>query len=165
MKYKKHKTKGFSLLESLVYMAILSLMTVIIINILVSTAKAYNILRLARSINNSAITSLERMTREIKSADNISMADSTFGTHPGKLKINISADTKEFYIDNGTLKIKETGVDKGALTLDGVSVDNLVFRNLDNGTSKAVRIEMTLSGTHRNITNTKKFYSFVVLRN
>jgi type II secretory pathway pseudopilin PulG len=165
MRYQNHKTKGFSLLESLVYIAILSVMTVMIINILVSTAHSYNMLRLARSINNSAITSLERMTREIKSADDISTADSTFDTNPGVLTINIGTETREFYIDAGVLKIKEDDVDTGALTRDDVSVDSLVFRSLNNGTSKGVRIEMTLLGTHRNSTTTKEFYSFVVLRN
>lgn len=165
MKYKIYKIKGFSLLESLVYIAILSVMTVLIINVLVTTARSYSTLKLARSINNSAITSLERMNREIKSANDVSVGESTFNTHPGKLKINIGSETREFYIDNGVLKIKEDGVDKGALTRDGISVDNLVFRNLNNGGVKAIRIEMTLSGAYRNTTNTKKFYSFAVLRN
>jgi hypothetical protein len=122
-------------------------------------------LRLTRSINSSAISSLERMTREIKSADDISVAGSVFDTHPGKLVINIGSTTREFYIDTGVLKIKEDDVDKGAITRDGITVDSMVLKNLDNGTSKAIRIEMTLLGTHRNSTITKKFYSFAVLRN
>ncbi len=165
MKYQQNKTNGFSLLESIVYIAILSVMTVMIINVLTSTANSYSTLRLARGLNNSAITSLERMTREIKSADDISVANSTFDTNPGRLTVNIGTTTREFYIDSSVLKIKENDVDKGALTRDGVSVDNLVFRNLNNGTSKAVRIEMTLSGIYKNATTTKTFYSFAVLRN
>lgn len=162
---KVNKIKGFSLVESLVYIAILAVMTVVVISILSSTARSYNTFRLTRSINSSAITSLERMTREIKSADSISVGESTFGSHPGKLKINIGSATREFYIDSGSLKIKEDGSDKGALTRDNVFVDNLVFRSIDNGTSNAIRIEMTLSAEHNNSTTTKKFYSLAVLRN
>ena len=56
MKYQQNKTNGFSLLESIVYIAILSVMTVMIINVLTSTANSYSTLRLARGLNNSAIT-------------------------------------------------------------------------------------------------------------
>lgn len=157
--------RGFSLLEMLIYISILTITAVIVVDILLSTAKSYNSFKISRSINSTVSTSLERMTREIRAADDVLLIGSTFDTHPGRLTLQIASTTSEFYLDGNVLKIKEGGIDAGSLTSSKLSVDNLVFRLLDNGVSKAVRIEMTLLGTERNITKAKTFYSFAVLRN
>ena len=129
------------------------------------TAKSYNNLKIARNINNSIVTSLERMTRDIKMANDVVSLQSVFDIHPGKLVLQSTATTTEFYLSNGILRVKENTVDAGPLIQQESSIDNLVFRLLDNGTSKAVRIEMTMSITYKEIAKTKKFYSTVVLRN
>lgn len=165
IKMRQNKRSGFSLIESIIYLAILSTMVVVVVNVLLITAKSYGNLKTSRNINNSVITSFERMTRDIKSADDIVVVESVFDTHPGKLTIQSGATTTEFYLSNGILRVKENTVDTGPLTQQESSIDNLVFKLLDNGTSKAVRIEMTMSIIYKNITKTKKFYTTAVLRN
>lgn len=140
-------------------------MVVVVVNVLLITAKSYGNLKTSRNINNSIITSFERMTRDIKSAEDIIIAESVFNTHPGKLILQSSATTTEFYLSNGILRVKEDGVDTGPLSQQESSIDSLIFKLLDNGTSKAVRIEMIMSITYKNITKTKKFYTTAVLRN
>lgn len=159
------KKTGFSLIESLIYIAIITIMAVLVVNILLSSAKSYNNLRISRNINNSALTSLERMMREIKASDDIDTSNSVFDVSPGKLIIKNATTTLEFYLDGNVLRIKENGINAGALTHNEVSVDNLVFFATDNGTSKGVKIEITLSSSYQNFSKTKKFYSFGVLRN
>ncbi|MDP6387975.1 MAG: type II secretion system protein [Candidatus Pacebacteria bacterium] len=165
IKFQHSKKAGFSLIELLVYIAIIAAMMTLVINILLSSSKSYNDLKLSRNINNSAITSLERMTREIKASDYIDISNSVFDANPGRLTVKNATTTSEFYLDGNTLKVKENGIHAGALTHNEASVDNLVFRTADNGTSKGVKIEMTLSSSYRNLSKTKKFYSFGVLRN
>ena len=160
-----NKKAGFSLIESLIYIAIIAVMAVLVVNVLLMTTKSYNSLKISRDINNSALTTLERITREIKTASDIDIAQSTFYVHPGKLTVSTSSAITEFYLGNNILKIRENSVDMGSLIQQGSSVDNLVFRMLDNGTTKGIRIEMTISNTRGNLTKTKKFYSFAVLRN
>ena len=165
IKIRQDRKSGFSLIESLIYMAILSAMVVVVVNVLLITAKSYGNLKTSRNINNSIITSLERMTRDIKSADDIMVVDSVFDTHPGKLTLQSDTTTTEFYLSGGILRVKEDTVDTGPLTQQESSIDNLVFRLLDNGTSKAIIIEMTMSIVYKSVTKTKKFYTTVVLRN
>lgn len=165
IKIQQNRKSGFSLIESLIYITILSVMAVVVVNALVITAKSYSNLKTSRNINNSVVTSLERMTRAIKSADDVVVIESVFDTHPGKLVLQSSATTTEFYLSSGTLRVKENTVDIGPLTQQELSIDNLVFRLLDNGTTKAVRIEMTMSIVYKNTTKTKKFYTTAVLRN
>lgn len=164
-KVRQNRKLGFSLIESLIYTAILSVMAAVVVNVLLITTKSYNNLRTSRNINNSIITSFERMTRDIKSANNIVIAESTFDTHPGRLTIESSATTTEFYLSGGTLRVKENTIDAGPLIQQESSIDNLVFRLLDNGTSKAVRIEITMSIVYKGKTKIKKFYTTAVLRN
>ena len=161
----KNKKSGFSLIESLIYIAILSTMAAIVVSTLLITARSYNGLKKSRNINNSAITSLERMTRDIKSANDIVITESAFDIHPGRLTVQSSATSTEFYLDNGALKVKENSIDTGSLTHTGVLVDSLIFKMFDNGISKAVRIEMDVSIEDRGVIKTKKFYSTAVLRN
>jgi type II secretory pathway component PulJ len=165
IKIQQNKKLGFSLIESLIYIAILSVMAVVVVNALVIASKSYSNLKTSRNINNSVITSLERMTRAIKSADDIVGVESVFDTHPGKLVLQSNATTTEFYLSNGILRIKENTVDIGPLIQKESYIDNLVFRLFDNGISKAIRIEMTISIVYKNIIKTKKFYSTAVLRN
>ncbi|MFQ5661945.1 MAG: prepilin-type N-terminal cleavage/methylation domain-containing protein [Candidatus Paceibacteria bacterium] len=160
-----NKKAGFSLIESLIYIAIIAAMAALVVNVLLVTTKSYNSLRISRDINNSALTTIERITREVKAAEGINIAESVFDVHPGRLIVTTSATTTEFYLDSSTLKIKENNVDMGALVQQGSSVDNLVFRMLDNSTTKGIRIEMTISNTRGSLTKTKNFYSFAVLRN
>lgn len=152
-------------MELLIYITILSTMTVLVVNVLLITARSYNGLKISRNINNSAITALERMTRDIKSASDVVAVQSIFDVHPGRLTVQSSATTTEFYLSSGVLRVKENDVDIGPLTHQVSSIDSLIFKLFDNGTTKGVRIEMTMSVEYKNITKTKKFYSFVVLRN
>jgi type II secretory pathway pseudopilin PulG len=161
----QNKKQGFSLLESLIYIAILSTMTVLVVNVLLITSRSYNSLKISRNINNSIITSMERMTRDIKSASDIVTAESTFDTDSGRLTVQSSATITEFYLSDGVLRVKENNIDIGPLTQQVSLIDSLTFRLFDSGTTKGVRIEMTMSVDYKNITKTKKFYSFAVLRN
>lgn len=163
---KKHKRKkGFSLIETLVYIAIVVSMTVLVVSIFISTAKAINVLTISRNINNSALSSMERLTRDIKEASDIIVASSTLNVHPGVLALQKSATTTEFYLVGDVLFVKENNIEIGPLTQQGASITNLVFNMLDNGTTKGVKIEMTISDSYKDIVKTKTFYSFAVLRN
>ena len=88
-----------------------------------------------------------------------------FDTSPGRLTIVGPATTTEFYIAGDTLYVRENGAEAGALTRPGVSVDTLVFRQLDSGISSGIRIELTLSSVTGTTTKTEQFSVFSVLRN
>lgn len=162
--FQKRKS-GFSLIESLIYITILSIMAVLVISIILVIAKSYNNLNTTKSINNSAIVSFERITRDIKLANDVLVINSVFDTHPGKLVLQAGATTTEFYLNQGVLRVKENMTDTGPLTQQKSFIDNLVFRLFDNGVTKAVRIEMTISVAYKGATTTKSFYTTSTLRN
>ena len=161
---KKENTKGFSLIEMVVYVSILAIVFVVVINTLLIISRSYSSIKVSLDINNSATVSVERIIGEIRKANSVNLIQSTFDSNPGRLVLNTTDDAGallivDFYLENNTLKLKEGGLFSGDLTSD-VDVTNLVFRRITNETSEAVKIEMELSNGNKN----KVFYNTAVLR-
>ncbi len=87
MSNKFHKT-GVSLVEMLVYIALLTSVTTLVVNGLVTMSKSYTDLRLSKNITTSATTALSRMVYEIRQAQSVDATQSTFVTNPGQLTLN-----------------------------------------------------------------------------
>jgi len=163
--YTKSSLKnGYSLVEMLVYVSILSVLAVLVVNVIIVLGQSYGALKATRNVNSAAMTSLERTVREIRLSNSVDTVNSTFGTHPGRLTLSMGATTTEFYLDSGVFKVRQNGSDEGALTQDGTSVTNLVFRYITVGSIESIKIEMTLESTVGKSTKTENFYNFVVLR-
>ncbi len=166
---KLNKTKGFSLVEMIIYITILSFMLVVIVSILVTINKAGRGIKAAREIQDSGSLSLERIVREARQAINVSSASSTLGTSPGVLALNSTdsngvAEAVQFYLQNNAIHLKINGVDKGALTRSDASVTNLVFTLITTTHSQAVRTQMTIESGTSTSYHSSKFYSTAVLR-
>lgn len=163
------KTQGLSILEAVIYIAILAAMLAVVINTLLIVGASYHNLRVARLVTTSARDVMERATREIRNAVSVNQIGSTFGSHPGNLVLNTldaskNPTTAEFYLENATVKIREGGVYAGDLTHPDVWVDNFVFRFIDASSSEAVRLELMLTATSGSATSSDTFYITAVLR-
>jgi prepilin-type N-terminal cleavage/methylation domain-containing protein len=161
--------KGFSLIEMLIYVSIVSVFMVVVVQVVLGIVDQYSYLRLARNIENSATVSLDRLIREIRAAESIDMAQSIFNANPGRLVLSKrladgTLTTVDFYIATGTLNLKEGGAYSGPLTASTTSITNLIFGVLSTTTSKAIKIDMELTSTQKEITKTGIFHSTVVVR-
>jgi len=160
---------GFTLIEVVLYVALFSTMSVMSMNMLFQAIQSFNALRIARDINDSSVGIIERLTRDVRSAAFIDLANSTFDIHPGRLTLNtVSASgtplTVEYYVNGSTLHLKEDGVDKGSLMSAKTSIDALVFRYVDVGTTVGVKIELHLSSARGGVDAVDHFYDTVILR-
>lgn len=168
MKNLKIKT-GYTLIEMVIYVSILSLIFFVVINTIISFSGSYRNLKALRSVESSGVNSMERITREIRSSTSVDVTNSFFGTNPGILVL-VSSDgtistTTKFYVENGVLKVDVNGFFIGPLTVSGSSVDSLIFTRINNGISEAVKIDLTISGASGQIIKTKSYHSTVVLKN
>lgn len=161
---------GFSLVEMLFYVALLSLCLVVVMQTLSAVTRSFGVLRTVQRIEQEASLSLDRMLREIRDANDINDVASVFGAHPGALYLLTTnalgvPRTVEFFLTNGQLILREDGSPQtGALTSSKTTVTRLIFRKINTVRSKGVRIEMTLqSGTGQN-TRSENFYTTAVLR-
>lgn len=163
------KTRGFTLVEMIVYIALLSVLSVVVINAVVTTTKTFADFRMTRSINESATTVVERMTRDIRMAYDIDQSESILSAHPGRLVLKTTdasgdATTTEFYIDNGRVRVTEGATDIGYLSGNNVTVDLLVFDFVSNAHTSAVTIRLQLSATQGSLSKTETFYTTTILR-
>lgn len=160
--------QGYTLLEAIIYIAILAALAVTFVHLLFTMARAYTEFQLERSLTSSATLGLERLVREIRQAKSVDPL-STLGSHPGRLLLNTTdqtgaATTIDFYLLNDTLMVKEGAGQAASTTAKNVNADNLVFHQINAANSSAVKIEMILTAARGTITRAEKFYATAVLR-
>ena|SRR3989338_5939229 len=161
--------RGFSLVETLFYVAILSFSLLAIMQTLIVVTRSHGVLRSAQRVEQEAAISIERMIREIRDSKNLDDNGSVFNAHPGKLLLNSTnvsglQRTVEFSLDGGKLSLKENGVVTGLLTSMQISISNLVFRKISTARSQGVKIEMTMQSGTSSTARTENFYVTAVLR-
>jgi Tfp pilus assembly protein FimT len=165
-KYKKNK-KGFSLVEMLIYTALLSFFMIIVVNAGIIMTGAYARARTAKLLNASSVSILTRLSTEIKKSSEVSAA-SILNSNPGALVLSQPTDTGietvEFYILDGRLVLRRAGAVIGTLSPENVTLNNLVFQKITTTNGQAVRLVLTLSANKGGDVRTETFYNTTVLR-
>lgn len=159
------KKRGFSLVEILVYIAIMTIVMVVVVNIIITIAKSNKQSFVYNNIKNSAISSLEKIIRETRASESFVIAMSGEELTLNSRDENSLPKTVKFYLSNGLLKVDINGSYFGPLNINGTKVLSLNFKSIDAINSKAVKIEITIEGENKGFVNSEDFYSTVVLRN
>jgi type II secretory pathway pseudopilin PulG len=164
----KH-SRGFSLIEMVVYIAILVFMLIIISEVVFSVSRNNRVIKAVRTVELSAVGALERMNREIRNADSIDTAASSFGVSPGVLSLDGEDDagvaySVEFYLSDGRVRVRENGIEAGALTQASSTVTTLIFSRFSATTTEGVRIEMAVESGTSTAYRSETFYSTVLIR-
>jgi type II secretory pathway pseudopilin PulG len=167
---KPKKDNGYTLLELVVYVGVLSIAVLAIFMILFSITRAFTEARIYNEVEISGTTAMERMVREIRTASSVDEGNSVLDANPGQLQLNTTDEagipkTIQFYFDavNKTINLDDNGTDKGSLTGNGVEITNLVFRKWTTAKSALIKIEMTIQSKRKTTLNAK-FYDSVVMR-
>lgn len=161
---------GSSLLETLIYAAILGLVSVFATGSILAMMKSYASVKMSRDLNSSASTAMERMANEIRLANSIDDAGSVFGASHGKLKLNTTDDLGvivaiEFFLSGTGVFVKEGAGVPEALTASSTEIISLVFNKITSSTiSKAVKIDLTARAKGSRMEKTEKFYNTAILR-
>ncbi|MEK7182162.1 MAG: hypothetical protein AAB679_00145 [Patescibacteria group bacterium] len=157
--------KGISLIETLIYMAITTMVLIFVVNMMMFTSKTFNSFKISRDIKNSAIISMSRMTNEIAKAKSVDTTSSLFNNPNGKLSLNMTnGDKTTFFLDSGILKIERNGVIEGSLSLTDIFISNLIFKMITNQNGEAIKIEMNIKDKENGFTKSENFYMTTVLR-
>ena len=157
---------GFSLIESIIYLALFVTLSAVIIDSLIVLSISYTEVRVNRDLVDSISVPIERMTREIRlSSSWVSGSSSVFGTNPGKLTLNIgSSNTESFSLVSGAIQFVDSAGNVNNITSSNVSVDSLIFRNISTAKGSAVKIEMVLHSLRVPLSRSVSISDTVVLR-
>lgn len=170
LKNPRRASFGFSVMEMLIYIAILAVISVLAVNSILIIIKSFNQYRLLRFINAAGQMSMERIIREIRLAGDIDETGSVFDIHPGRLKLNTvdpdteTSTTMEFFVSSDVLMLKKGETNAIPLTSDNVSLANLTFRKISASSAKAVKIEMEIRSENGDFSKAEKFNNGAVLR-
>ncbi|OHA15030.1 MAG: hypothetical protein A3G52_02795 [Candidatus Taylorbacteria bacterium RIFCSPLOWO2_12_FULL_43_20] len=169
MKIKVRKTAGFSLVEIIIYTAILAAASAVVVSTLLALTSSFENVKSGKSIAGSANVALERITREIRNSKSADLAVSQFNVNPGVLKLNAvdqSGDeyTIKFYIDGGVVMVEKNSESAVALTSSQTVANDLTFRRVITSVGEAIRVELALESDSNGQLKSEKFYAAAVMR-
>lgn len=161
--------RGYTLVELIVYVALVAMLLLVIISTALSMANVYKRSRTYLDINSAGITAFSKFSRDIRRASSIDATDSIFGVSAGRLvllmkKSDGTNDSVAYYLSNGRVELDENGVYTGSVTQGDVAVSGLTFKKFANASTSAVRIEMTMAPRASTSIPALNFYGTYVLR-
>ena len=158
---------GYTLLEMIIYISILAVITVTLVNMLLTFVTSYRSVGVLRIAEHTGTDAMERIVRDTRSATSIDAPNSTLGTSPGVLTLvstsNGVSTTTKYYVQSGTLKVDVNGAYFGPLSSTNTSITNLVFTQAASATTTLLKIDMTVQGSLGGTVKTKTYHTSVVL--
>ena len=151
--------RGYTLLETVIYVSILAVIAVLALGSILSVYKAFGKTKVERKLALNGDVAMERMLRDTRSAASTDAVVSIFGSSPGVLKIGGT----QFSLSGSVLQVAEGAGTPQALTSD-VNVSNLVFYRAVSANSEIIKIEMTLQAGSGIFQKSKNFYGSAGLR-
>ena len=163
--------KGFTLLEIIIYIALLSLITLLVSSVVIYFTNANAQSKGDREVLESARRALEEMTYEIISAKSVYTPTST--QNQLSLETSKYAPTGEtvsyidFYLCDTRICLKKEGQTPIYITGETTEISSLTFNQISINGSISVKINLAMK--HSNATNgvqpSVNFTSTVALRN
>lgn len=142
--------KGFSLIELMLYIAILAGIVTSLVVFSISISNSRNKNYVAQEVHANGRVALDLVAQRIMASTGVNTGSSTFGTDPGVLSLIMADGGKNPTVidldsNDGVLRIKEGVSAAVPITSSEVKIMNLVFTDLTStGNRGNIRIEMTV---------------------
>ena len=159
---KNNNKSGFAILETLFYIAIFAIFSVLVINAMVVMIKSFKETRIqSQLVQGSQV--LEKISREIRQAKSIN----TLGI--GDLKLNTSDSagvdkTVRFVMSGTDVQFYENDVLIGKINSNNLQINSLTFNQISTVKGSAVKAVLNVEVKDDVQNRTKDFYNTVVLR-
>ncbi len=139
-------TKGFSLIEALITIALLAVALSAISQTLILMVRSFNEIGKTRAVTSGAAGALERLGREARNASSIDVG-SVLGVDPSTLILNTTDSngntlTATFRLNAGSLLLDKAGV-TATLTPLTLVVSDFTVKQITTSVSQAVKIDLT----------------------
>lgn len=156
--------KGFTLVEMLVYVALMTSISLIVVQSVVVVLKSNRTSFAEANLRNAGYSAMEAMIGEIRLSETIDQASDGIL----QMRQDNGGNIVRFATSSDmTLNFYEGSVSPsliGPITTKNVQVKQLIFDQINSGKSLAVKIKMQLETVVDDQIKTEWFYSTVVLR-
>jgi len=154
--------KGFTLLEMVFYVALFSVISLILVQAIITMVASFRETQITADINQTNQV-LERVSREIRQAISINTISAT------NLKLNTTdssgnAATITFTLSGTNVELRQNDVLVGNLNSTNLKVTALTFTQITTSNSSAVKIGVTVTSNRYGSLRTANFYDTLVLR-
>ena len=144
----RSNTKGNTLVELIIYLAIISVFFTSMIGFTVSVVQSGQKARTMHEVSQNGRFIMEKIAREIKSANDVNFTTSSFGVNPGVLSLvnnTGSLDPTVFDVVGGVVRIQQGAGAPMNISSDLVNVTSIVFTDLSvPGRTTNIKIDLTL---------------------
>ncbi|RJQ33648.1 hypothetical protein C4568_04195 [Candidatus Parcubacteria bacterium] len=163
------KERGVSLIEMLIYTAILILIVMAVGSTVLAFSRVYRSIIAEQKVEEAGHVAMERIMREIKKGSSIDSAGSSFASATGALALNTTDDGGDpiivrFFLSDSNMHVSEDGEDIGPLLPQGASVTRFYLTSITTAISRAVKVELTVESGTSTSYRSKNFYGTAVLR-
>ena len=154
--------KAFTLIETLIYVAIVALVSTGLIKFSTSITAVRNKTYVIQEVHANMRDAMTLISKKIEEANGINVGSSTFDSDPGVLSLSMADASLNPTIislnqDNGRLEITEGTSDPVYINTDEVKVSNLLFSDASLGSvSKSIQISVTID-YNSGVTTSKDF--------
>ncbi len=156
----KRKLKGVTLIETMLYIGLFSIILLMVLNFMMSTQEATLKNNRRGAVYKTSEFLTQHLTNSFENAISIDNTNSVFGNNNGLLELNFSDGIKQYYLLNSTLFF-----DSVRITPPDISVTQFFLEPIYNGdpnTPIAVKITIdTVSNSDSTITETINLLSIL----
>jgi type II secretory pathway pseudopilin PulG len=150
--------KGISIVEVIIYIAILGGLSVLIVNFLLQVTSVYHRARAEREVLSNARLLLETVNKSISPAREVYVPTSRFNTDLGQLSLSTALGAQtghtasyiDFWIDNGRLWTRQEGGVNTALSAATVRVNKFKAERIVQGLGReAIKVTLEISSASK----------------
>lgn len=163
--------KGFSLIETVIYVAILAVLSVLVVNTILIMFSAFTKASILRRVTLDGETAFERITREIRLASSINDGSSILNVNPSRLALNTvrsatdsTSVTKQFYVSSGRLVLQEDSNPIEYLISPRATTTSFIVSKITTTHSQVAKISLTLEVGKGSNQVSRSFFNTVILR-
>lgn len=148
--------RGFTLLETVVYIALLTIVTTFLASFILDLSRSFNKARIKADVASQARRALELITKEIKEAKSVYTPTSYFGTGGSQRQLSLetlyniptgeNSTFVDFYLDNQKIYQKRENQAAESITSDRVKITNLTF-DLISSNNIVIKIDAQFNTT------------------
>jgi type II secretory pathway pseudopilin PulG len=170
MIYKTNNKKGFTLIETIIYIGGVVLIVGIIADMLFYAYSWYGNLSAKSRVDAVGIALVDRLIDDVRSGQDINASQSLFGANSGVLSMIVLTApsvtvTKRYSIEGDRLAFSENSGPKQYLTPDDLTVSQFRLNQLLSPVGKAVRFVIDISYLTKSGTTTSTYTGMAILRN
>jgi len=165
------KTKrGFTLVETLFYIAGVILLLGVIVMTLINTYELYRYNVIYPRYNQEGVLAASRIENDIRSGVSLITAQKVFNTASGAIGINATdtsgnAVTYYYALQNGRIIYNKNGGANQFISPSNLTVTTLQFNEINTPLSVAIRFAIDISYSTKAGTTTHSYTSLGILRN